>query len=97
MYSSNNDCLQQTHDLIDILDSVWENVFIKQPLALSLDSSVLRSLHQSFDHYHASAVRAVQMLKQALAHSCTKRGKSTLYDMNRMLTFRFAQCCVLFG
>ena len=76
LHSSSYDCIQISHTLIALIDSMWEDVFIKRPLPLSMDSSVLRSLHESFVHHHASAVRAIQMLKQALAHSCTKRGMS---------------------
>lgn len=57
------------------LDCVWERVFIEQPLHVSLAPSVLRSIHEAFDHHHSSAVRAMVMLKQALAHMCTQRGK----------------------
>jgi hypothetical protein len=55
-------------------DFVWKQVFIERPLPIPLAPSVLRSLRESFDHHHASAVRSMQMLKQALAHSCTQRG-----------------------
>jgi hypothetical protein len=59
-------------------DCVWEQVFIEQPLPVTLAPSVLRSIHDAFDHHHSSTVRAMTMLKQALAHVCTQRGKRTV-------------------
>jgi hypothetical protein len=56
-------------------DCVWEHVFIEQPLPVALAPSVLRSIHDAFDHHHSSTVGAMTLLKQALAHVCTQRGK----------------------
>jgi hypothetical protein len=59
-------------------DCVWEQVFIEQPLPVTLAPSVLRSIHDAFEHHHSSTIRAIKMLKQASAHVCTQRGKRTV-------------------
>lgn len=82
-YSLRSLCCRWLHNVTSrrfhfSIESIWERVFIQDPLPVTLDPRVLQLLRDSFDHHHSSAVRAAQMLKQALAHSCTPRGENVV-------------------